>query len=56
MKRRCIKGNISSHAHFLQPARQLRGGEIVKTAKRVFQFRVAANRDDTVQRGLGRGV
>ena len=43
LQRRRIKGSIWSHSHFPQSARQLRGGEIVKSAKRRLQFGVAAN-------------
>ena len=55
LERRRIKGNTWSHSHFPQPARQLRGGEIVKSAKRRLQFGVAANINDMVQCTLGRG-
>ena len=55
LKRRRIKGSTWSHSHFPHSARQLRGGEIVKSAKRRLQFRVAANINDMVQCTLCRG-
>src|SRR4029077_8439831 len=56
LKRRRIEGNLWSHSHFLQSARQLRGGEIVKSAKRRLQFGVAAKVDHTIQCILCRGL
>ena len=56
MQGRCIKGNIWSHSHFPQPARQLRGGKIVKSAKRGLNFGGTANGDDTIQSVLCRSL
>ncbi len=53
---RCIKKNIWSHSDFLKPARQLRNGEIVQSAKRCLKLGKASNGDDAVQRLLCRGL